>query len=201
MTVDVRPALVSLVLAAGTMPLALAESNNTMGGSSAASKTEAAPSEHSDKKPLQTSIRVFCGTKLLVIMLTPIDSDASQDGSEFSAKTAEDLSVDASVVLPAGSIIKGRITLMKPPVHLNRSSSVKLKFETVTTPDNRQIPFAASVVSRGEVLHVRRGLEDIAMETGIGVPILLAKRGKKVDLRAGDALRIELVEDLRIPAI
>ncbi|HEY9871021.1 MAG TPA: hypothetical protein V6D08_17785 [Candidatus Obscuribacterales bacterium] len=190
-------------------------------------------------KVLQGYIRVVpSGTKIPIIMDTAIDSDTSQEGDEFSARTAEDLTIDGSTLVPAGSIIKGRIAQLNAPRHLNRSGSVALKFDTVTTPDNRQIPIVANLVARGGVVHARRGMKDIAMDTGIvavpaaaglgigllagnagnssigagggaligagigtavGVAILLSKKGKKVDVRPGDELKIELAEDLRMP--
>lgn len=201
--------------------------------------TGVADGEKIASKVLQGYIRVVpSGTKIPIIMDTAIDSDTSQEGDEFSARTAEDLTIDGSTLVPAGSIIKGRIAQLNAPRHLNRSGSVALKFDTVTTPDNRQIPIVANLVARGGVVHARRGLKDIAMDTGIvavpaaaglgigllagnassssigagggaligagigtavGVAILLSKKGKKVDVRPGDELKIELAEDLRMP--
>lgn len=188
------------------------------------------------------------GTKIPIIMDTAVDSDTSQEGDEFSARTAEDLTIDGSTVVPAGSIIKGRIAQMNGARALNRSGSVALKFDTITTPDNRQIPLVANIVARGGVVHARRGLKDIALDAGtvslptlcglgigalaggsgnsssssndksgvgraggamigagiglaVGVAVLLAKKGKKVEVRPGDELKIELAEDLRMPTM
>lgn len=194
-------------------------------------------------KRLEGYIRVVpTGTKIPIIMDTAVDSDTSQEADEFSARTAEDLMIDGSTVVPAGSIIKGRIAQLNSPRHLNRSGSVALKFDTITTPDNKQIPIVCNLVARRGVVHARRGLKDIAIDTGavalptlaglgigalaggsnsddgssgmgragaamigagvglaVGVAILLSKKGKKVDVRPGDELKIELAEDLRMP--
>lgn len=195
-------------------------------------------------KRLEGYIRVVpTGTNIPIIMDTAVDSDTSQEADEFSARTAEDLTIDGSNVVPAGSIIKGRIAQLNSPRHLNRSGSVALKFDTITTPDNRQIPLVATLVARGGVVHARRGLKDIAIDTGavalptlaglgigllagnsssdsgdssgmgaaggamigagvglaVGIAILLSKKGKKIDLRPGDELKIQLAEELRMP--
>lgn len=203
-----------------------------------------------DSKVLQGYVRVVpTGTKIPIVMDTAVDSDTSQEGDEFSARTAEDLTIDGSTAIPAGSIIRGRIASLNSPKHLNRSGSVALKFDTVTTPDNRQIPLVANLVARGGVVHARRGLRDIAIDSGtfalptlvgvgigaiaghsssssstsstssskigmgggaligagvgaaVGIAILLAKKGKKVDVRPGDELKIELAEDLHMPTM
>jgi hypothetical protein len=216
-------------------------------GSSATTGTP----EGGEKKVLQGYIRVVpSGTKVPIIMDTAIDTDTSQEGDEFAARTSEDLEIDGQTVVPAGSIIKGRIAALNAPRNLNRSGSVALKFDTVTTPDNRQIPLVANLVAHGGVVHARRGLKDIAMDTGklaiptalglgigvlagsasksnnnstsssssskhidaatgaligagvgaaVGIVILCISKGKKVDVRPGDELKIELAEDLRMP--
>lgn len=206
--------------------------------SDSASTVDSAPAKN---KVLQGYIRVVpTGTKIPIIMDTAIDSDTSQEGDEFSARTAEDLTIDGNTAVPAGSIIKGRIARLNSPRALNRSGSVALKFDTVTTPDNRQIPLVATLVARGGVVHAKRGLKDVAIDCGtfslptaaglgigllagsgasssssfsaagaaalgagigaaVGLAILLSKKGKRVDVRPGDELKIELAEDLRMP--
>lgn len=218
----------------------------------AADSSQAAAAGEKSSKVLQGYVRVVpSGTKIPIIMDTAVDSDTSQEGDEFSARTAEDLNIDGAIVVPAGSIIKGRIAQLNAPRHMNRCGSVALKFDTVTTPDNRQIPLVANLVAHGGVVHARRGLKDIAIDSGtvalplliglgigalagnsnnnnssssgtsssnninkgeaamigagvglvVGVAILCAKRGKKVDVRAGDELKIELAEDLHMPVM
>lgn len=208
-------------------------------------------------KTLEGYVRVVpSGTKIPIIMDTAIDTDTSQEGDEFAARTGEDLNIDGTTVVPAGSIIKGRLAQLNGPRALNRGGSVALKFDTVTTPDNRQIPIVANLVARAGVVHARRGLKDIAFDTGsvvlptaiglgiglmatrnygkvtstgtnnngttttkgglppatgavigatvgavIGIAILCSKKGKKVDVRPGDELKIELAEDLRMPTM
>jgi len=214
-------------------------------GSSSGEKT-------TEKKLLQGFVRVVPqGTKIPIIMDTAVDSDTSQEGDEFAARTSEDLNIDGQVTVPAGSIIKGRIARITLPRALNRSGHVALKFDTVTTPDNKQIPLVANLVARGGVVHAKRGLKDVAIDTAaatlpaaiglgiglvagnanssnsntksnsnsskigpaggamigagigvaIGVAILLSKKGKRVDVRPGDELKIELAEKLEMPSM
>lgn len=218
-------------------------------GKAATAETAAKPADNQsdssvDKKQtasskvLQGYVHVVpTGTKIPIIIDTAVDSDTSQEGDEFEARTAEDLSIDGQVAVPAGSVIKGRIATLNSPKHMLKGGSVALKFDTVTTPDNRQIPLVATLVARGGVVHARRGAKDILIDTGtfaaptalgvaigaiaghstsslgvaggaligvgvgaaVGVAILLAKKGKKIDVRPGDELKIELAEELRMP--
>lgn len=145
------------------------ESTESDSSASASTTTpvEAAAASSGEGKVLQGYIRVVpSGTKVPIIMDSAIDSDTSQEGDEFAARTSEDLTIDGNTCVPAGSVIKGRIARLNAPRHLSRSGSVALKFDTITTPDNRQIPLVATLVARGGVVHARRGLKDIAMDMG-----------------------------------
>ena len=148
---------------------------NTTSSDAQTTAADTTPAEGSDKtaegsdkekKTLSGYIRVVPkDTRIPIIMDTAVDSDTSQEGDEFTARTAEDLNIDGAVAVPAGSIIKGRIAQMNAPKHMDRSGSVALKFDTVTTPDNRQIPLVANLVARAGVVHARRGLKDIAIDS------------------------------------
>ena len=224
-----------------TTTTATPATGDAAGTTGSGTATTGTADSNKDGKILQGYIRVVpSGTKLPIIMDSAIDSDTSQEGDEFAARTSEDLSIDGATVVPAGSVIKGRIARINPPKHFNRTSSLALKFDTITTPDNHQIALQATLVARGGVVHARRGVKDIAIDTGmvtapmvlgagigavagacnsgsssigmggglligvgvgtaIGVIVLCAKKGKKVDMRPGDELKIELAEDLRMP--
>jgi len=207
---------------------------------SAEAAPDGADKEKTASKVLQGYVRVVpTGTRIPIIMDTAVDSDTSQEGDEFEARTAEDLDIDGQIAVPAGSVIKGRIAQLAAPKHMMRGGSVSLKFDTVTTPDNRQIPLVANLVARGGVVHAKRGGKDYLIDAGtfiaplaaglaigvvagnasssssigpaggaligagvggaVGLAILLAKKGKKIDVRPGDEMKIELAEDLRMP--
>jgi hypothetical protein len=134
----------------------------------AATETAATDKKEDKDKVLQGYVReVPAQTKIPIIMDTAVDSDTSQEGDEFAARTSEDLTIDGAIVVPAGSVIKGRIAQLNAPKHLGRGGSVALKFDTVTTPDNRQIPLVANLVTHGGVVHAKRGLKDYAIDTSI----------------------------------
>jgi Bacterial conjugation TrbI-like protein len=141
----------------------------------AATDTAATETATTDKKVLQGYVReVPAQTKIPIIMDTAVDSDTSQEGDEFAARTSEDLTIDGAIVVPAGSVIKGRIAQLNAPKHFTRGGSVALKFDTVTTPDNRQIPLVANLVTHGGVVHAKRGLKDYAIDSGVVAAPFLA---------------------------
>ena len=92
------------------------------------------------------------GTKLHIIVETPIDELTSKIDDEFTARTAEDIVIDNNVVLPIGSTVNGKITEIYPARRLHKAGNVRIEFKNLTTPDGRQIPIVASVLSRSGLL-------------------------------------------------
>lgn len=175
--------------------------------------------------------KVPSGTKLEVIVETPIQEGVSQVGDGFSAKIPLDIEVNNNVVLPAGSIVTGRILKLIPAKRLHRSGKAKIEFESITTPDGREIPIVASVLSRGGVIkgkyNGKRALISTATLAGpaiagfgaglaaegsplggvlgagigtvAGIGAFFYQRGNMVEVKSGDELKIELVEDAFVP--
>lgn len=92
--------------------------------------------------------KVPSGTKLKIIVETPIDEETSKLGDEFTARTTEDIAVDKNVVVPGGSTVVGQITEINLAKRLHKAGSVRIEFKSLTTPDGRQIPIVASVLTR-----------------------------------------------------
>ncbi len=57
----------------------------------------------------------------------------------------EPLRSDSHVVLPAGSLIEGKVVKKTPPRRLSRGGSLCLTFSQLTLPDGNRIPIAASL--------------------------------------------------------
>lgn len=92
------------------------------------------------------------GTKLPIIVETPIDESVSKIDDEFTARTAEDIVIDNKVIIPIGSTVNGKITEINLAKRLHKAGSVRIEFKNLTTPDGRQIPIVASVLSRSGLL-------------------------------------------------
>jgi hypothetical protein len=176
------------------------------------------------------------GTKILIVMDSTVNSDTSRNGDEILARTVEEVNEDGSAVLPAGTVLKGRINLfndqaMKPTIAL------ELQFDTIMAPGGQSVPVVATLVCRGGVVHVRRGLRDIGIDSypsgqppllsailrtgggrpedrssstpkeemkraGLLLPLgtvgLVVVDGRKVDLRKGDEIKIQIAKDLQL---
>lgn len=92
--------------------------------------------------------RIPAGTKLKLQLIDPVNTVAENEGDAFSAMLLEDQTSGANIVLPAGSIIRGSISKIKPVRRLSRGAVIYLDFDHVVTPNGRQLPLTMSVYNR-----------------------------------------------------
>lgn len=92
--------------------------------------------------------RIPAGTKLKLQLIDPINTVAENAGDSFSAMLLEDQTSGTSVILPAGSIVRGCISKIKPVRRLSRGAVIYLDFDHVVTPNGRQLPLSLSVYNR-----------------------------------------------------
>ncbi len=76
---------------------------------------------------------------LLIELLTPLSTEASQQGDRFQARVMDPRELD-------GSIIEGRVIRVKRAGKLKGSAELQLAFETIRTPDNRTSSMSAQVI-------------------------------------------------------
>lgn len=92
--------------------------------------------------------RIPAGTKLRIQLIDPITTTAGQEGDYFSAMLLDDQKAQTSLVLPAGSVIRGSVNKIVPTKRLSRGAILYVDFDHVVTPNGRQLPLAMSVCNR-----------------------------------------------------
>ena len=92
--------------------------------------------------------RIPAGTKFKLQLLDPLNTVAKSPGDSFSAMLLEDQTSGTNVILPAGSIVRGCVSNIKPVRRLSRGAVLYLDFDHVVTPNGRQLPLTLSVCNR-----------------------------------------------------
>ena len=92
------------------------------------------------------------GTKLKIILETPIDELTSMVDDEVTARTAENIEIDGKVVIPAGSTVVGKISEINLAKRLHKAGNVRIEFKNLTMPDGRQVPILASVLTHSGLI-------------------------------------------------
>lgn len=92
-------------------------------------------------------------TRLKLVVEYPVDARTSQPGDIFEAHVKDDLFVGRSLLLPRGSLVRGRVSAVSKPRLISRAAKIGLKLEQITTPTGEVIPLDAA-------LEFRKGLSN-----------------------------------------
>lgn len=95
--------------------------------------------------------RIPAGTKLKLQLINSVNTIAQTPGDSFSAMLMEDQTAGTSIILPAGSIVRGCVSKIKPVRRLSRGAIIYLDFDHVVTPSGRQLPLTLSVYNRANL--------------------------------------------------
>src|SRR2546421_9939135 len=88
---------------------------------------------------------VPAGTKAKFILMEAVSASGSHEGDTFRARLIEPILVSSTFVLPAGSVLEGRVAKAQKPRMMSRSGSLLLSFTSVTNPDGTAKRIDASV--------------------------------------------------------
>ena len=87
------------------------------------------------------------GTACKILLLGNVSASKSKPGDVVQARLIEPVLVNSRVVLPAGSLVQGKVVKRTPPRWGSRSGSLYLTFTSVTLPGGNFIPIAASLAA------------------------------------------------------
>jgi len=86
------------------------------------------------------------GTLVKVKLTEDISTMTTVPGSSFSAELSEPVLRDGQVVVPAGALLEGRVTLVRQGRRLGPAAAIHLVPETITLPDGSQYALEARAI-------------------------------------------------------
>lgn len=84
-------------------------------------------------------------TRLRLIVEYPIDAKTSKPGDIFEAHVKDDLYIGRALILPRGSLVRGRAVEITKPRLLSRAAKIGLRLEQIVTPTGDVIPLDAAL--------------------------------------------------------
>ena len=117
-----------------------ADANNTQVDSTNTNTTTSSPT--SNTIPVSNTPLVIRRDEILLVeMLSPLSTDATQQGDRFQARVLEPGTLQ-------GAVVNGRVTRVKRPGKLKGTAELQLAFESIqmSANDNRTVGFSADVV-------------------------------------------------------
>ncbi|MGD1155565.1 MAG: hypothetical protein ABSA41_07020 [Terriglobia bacterium] len=95
----------------------------------------------SQPKPL--TVTVPAETEVNVEVLSGIHTQINRVNDPVIAKVLAPVSVKGRIALPTGSLLDGRITMIRNSGHMHRPAELGLRFDRITLPDGQEKPIAA----------------------------------------------------------
>ena len=92
------------------------------------------------------------GTRLKVILETPIDETTTMIDDEITARVSENVLVDGETVIPAGTVVIGKVSEISPAKRLHKSGTVRIEFKNLSLPNQREVPIVATVLTHSGLI-------------------------------------------------
>jgi len=93
------------------------------------------------------SVTVPAETQVSIQMLSGLHTKVNHPNDLVTARVLTTVFVDGHVALPSGSILDGRITMIRKSGHVHRPAELRLRFDEVVLPDGQAEPMAGVLAS------------------------------------------------------
>ena len=140
------------------------------------------PSASSALKVESATQKVARGTMLTVAFITPMDSRLTNVGDVFTARLSKDFTVvgqngEQRMILPEGTLIRGRVDQVKRPALFSHGGAIYLAFDHVVLPSGELLPLTLNLSTENTRVNQKGALYS---DPGIGKKVQLgAEEGRK----------------------
>ena len=93
------------------------------------------------------SVTLPAETQVSIQMLSGIHTQVNRPNDLVTARVLKPVYVDGHIALPSGSILDGRITMIRKSGHVHRPAELRLRFDEIVLPDGQTEPMAAVLAS------------------------------------------------------
>jgi hypothetical protein len=160
------------------------------------------------------------GTEIDVRLQSPLNSGTTIVEDRFEATTVADVNIDGRLTIPAGAVMRGVVTDVKPAGRINRTGSMTVSFDQVTV-NGRAYAMRGTVTQAIESEGIRNDVGRGAAGGAVGAIIggilggvkgavlgaviggggtIVATEGEQANLPAGAVLRVRIDSPLDIGA-
>jgi hypothetical protein len=170
--------------------------------------------------PAPRFVEVPVGTEMDVRLTNSLDSGTAMVEDRFEGTTVDDLRVDGRVAIPAGAVVRGVVTEVKPATRTNRTARMTVSFDQVTV-NGQAHPIHGTVTEAIEGSGLKGEVGKVGVGAGAGAAIggllggvkgallgvaiggagtLAATEGKEVRVPQGSVLRVRLDSPVQMQA-
>lgn len=135
--------------------------------------------------------RIPAGTDFKLEFLQQVSTFSGCEGDSFTATLKNELSTDTSVILPAGSVVRGSIAKVNTAKRFSRGAKLYLDFDHVVTPNGRQIPLDMAVAEFDNIYYDGGLYENLgygeALQKNYQRSVEITKNATNYGLSAGES--------------
>jgi hypothetical protein len=177
------------------------------------------------RQPRSETLVIPAGTTVVATLATPLATDRNQAGDAFVATTVEPIQVGGKVVVPSGSRVHGVLRDVQPSGRIKGRARMTLAYERIVDPagksypiDARPLTLQAASTTHGDVEKIAAGGALGAIIGGItggkkgaaigagagagaGTVLMLATKGKDVELGVGQRLNIQMTSPVNVVVV
>jgi hypothetical protein len=156
--------------------------------------------------------QIPAGQEFDVRLQTTLSSETAMPEQRFEATTAVDITQEGTVLVPAGSVVRGVVTDVKRPGRIDRAGSLTLSFDQITVR-GRSHPIRAMATQIFESGGIREEAGTAGVGAGAGAILggliggvkgavlgavigaggaIAATEGKDINLPAGTIVRLRM---------
>lgn len=161
------------------------------------------------------------GTALTLVLETPLSTETSREGERVTARVERATSEDGDVVLPGGSVLRGRVTEVDRAGRVSGRAHLAVKWDTLTVRGESHRIAISDLAMTAEAQHGRdakiiggstaagaiiggivnggRGAKKGAIiGAGAGAGAVLINKGQDVEMPAGSRWTVRVKETVRL---
>ena len=167
------------------------------------------------------AIEIPAGTEIDVRLSNTLDSGVAKVEDRFEGTTLADVNINGRIAIPAGSVVRGVVTVVEPGTRTNRTAKMTVSFDQVTV-NGRAYPMRGTVTRAIEGEGIKGEAGRTAAGAGVGAIIggilggfkgalagiliggggtIAATEGKEVQLPQGSVLRVRIDSPVQIQAV
>jgi hypothetical protein len=129
---------------------------------------QADPTPQPAPQPRAATATVPMGTSMSLTLNQTLSTETNRVGDSFSATLQQAITdVNGQVIVPAGAMIRGRLTQVEKSGHVGATGIIKLAFESVSF-NGRSFPIDATVVRANPVRQNRTTTQEQAAKVAAG---------------------------------
>lgn len=161
------------------------------------------------------------GTSMTLVLETPLSTETSHEGQAVTARVERATSEDGSVVLPGGSVLRGRVTEVDRAGRVSGRAHLAVKWDTLTVRGESHRIATSDVAMTAEAQHGRDAKiigggtaagaiiggivnggsgakKGAIIGAGAGTGAVLINRGQDVEMPAGSRWTVRVKETVRL---